>query len=60
MPWFCLLPWIDAATHANSSAAKPPLLLCVKPGLTGDGPGSFEANLASLQLTEGEQYLHLS
>ncbi len=42
------------------SAAPPPLLLCVKPGLTGDGPESFEANLASLNLREGEDYLHFS
>jgi hypothetical protein len=32
----------------------------VKPGLTGDGPDSFEANLASLQLQEGRDYLHFS
>jgi hypothetical protein len=40
--------------------AKAPLLLCVKPGLTGDGPDSFEANLASLQLQEEREYLHFS
>ena len=44
----------------RSSVAKPPLLLCVKPNLTGDGPGSFEDNLASLQLQEGREYLHFS
>jgi len=41
-------------------AAAPPLLLCVKPGLTGAGEGSFEANLASLGLQEGTDYLHFS
>ena len=42
--------------------AKPPLLLCVKLAITGDGDGCFEANLASLGLTEGEDgdYLHFS
>jgi len=32
----------------------------VKPNLTGDGPDSFEANLATLQLREGDDYLHFS
>ena len=45
---------------AHIRDAKPPLLLCVKPNLTGDGPDSFEANLASLQLQEGRDYLHFS
>jgi len=52
-----------ASTQLTSmlpSDAKPPLLLCVKPNLTGDGPGSFEDNLASLQLQEGREYLHFS
>ena len=40
--------------------APLPLLLCVKLGLTGEGPGSFEANLASLNLREGVDYLHFS
>ena len=39
------------------AAAKPPLLLCVKLGLTD---GVFEENLASLHLTEGRDYLHFS
>lgn len=39
------------------STAVPPLLLCVKGGLTG---GAFEANLASLALVEGRDYLHFS
>lgn len=45
------------------SSAKPPLLLCVKAlGLAGVAgqPGSFEANLESLGLTEGRDYLHFS
>lgn len=37
--------------------ARPPLLICVKQGLTG---GEFEANLASLGLTEGAGYLYFS
>ena len=37
--------------------ARPPLLICVKQGLTG---GAFEANLASLGLTEGAGYLFFS
>ncbi len=40
--------------------APLPLLLCVKLGLTGEGPDSFEANLASLNLREGLDYLHFS
>jgi hypothetical protein len=47
-------------TRAGRRDAPRPLLLCVKPGLTGDGPDSFEANLASLGVTEGVDYLHFS
>jgi len=43
------------------SRARPPLLLCVKAlGLAGEGEGSFEANLASLKLEEGVDYLHFA
>lgn len=40
------------------SRATPPLLLCVKYDLAGDG--AFEKNLASLNLTEGVDFLHFS
>ena len=39
------------------SAAVPPLLLAVKGDLTG---GAFEANLASLKLAEGVDYVAFS
>ena len=45
------------------SDAPPPLLLCVKAGgLAGEvgAEGSFEANLASLELQEGTEYLHFA
>ncbi|KAG8193532.1 hypothetical protein JTE90_003743 [Oedothorax gibbosus] len=37
--------------------AKPPFVMCVKLGMT---KGEFESNLASLNLTEGEDYVHFS
>ena len=37
------------------SAAAPPFVLCVALDRTG---GAFEANLASLELTEGRDYYH--
>ncbi|KAK3283774.1 UDP-GlcNAc:betaGal beta-1,3-N-acetylglucosaminyltransferase-like protein 1 [Cymbomonas tetramitiformis] len=37
--------------------AKPPLILCVKGDLTG---GQFEANIASLNLQEGHDFIHFS
>jgi hypothetical protein len=55
---------LGAYTHKESGArvpivhfreATPPLLLCVK-----DFDGAFLANVRSLGLTEGEQYLHFS
>ena len=39
------------------TAAKPPLLICIKRGLT---EGAFEENLASLQLTEGVHFVYFS
>lgn len=36
---------------------KPPFIICVKLGMTG---GSFESNLTSLHLTEGEDYYHFN
>ncbi|XP_070581001.1 queuosine-tRNA galactosyltransferase-like [Ptychodera flava] len=39
------------------SDAKPPFIICVKLDLTG---GNFEANLASLNLTEGINYYHFN
>lgn len=45
------------------------IITCARPGLSvdlvcptaaGDGPGNFEANLASLNLREGVDYLHFS
>ena len=40
--------WTNAADPANR-----PIIICVKPGLTG---GVFEANLESLGLTEGKDF----
>ncbi|XP_060027668.1 UDP-GlcNAc:betaGal beta-1,3-N-acetylglucosaminyltransferase-like protein 1 isoform X2 [Erinaceus europaeus] len=38
-------------------AAQPPFIICVKLDLTG---GAFEENLGSLQLQEGQDFLHFS
>lgn len=38
-------------------AARPPFVICVKLDLTG---GEFEDNLRSLQLREGQDFLHFS
>ncbi|XP_013387422.1 UDP-GlcNAc:betaGal beta-1,3-N-acetylglucosaminyltransferase-like protein 1 [Lingula anatina] len=37
--------------------AKPPFIICVKQDMTG---GQLEENLASLQLTEGKDYIHFN
>ncbi|XP_025076237.1 UDP-GlcNAc:betaGal beta-1,3-N-acetylglucosaminyltransferase-like protein 1 isoform X2 [Pomacea canaliculata] len=39
------------------SQVKPPVIICVKMNLTG---GSFEENLSSLNLVEGEDYFHFN
>lgn len=38
-------------------AARPPFVICVKLDLTG---GEFEENLRSLQLREGQHFVHFS
>ncbi|XP_041364830.1 UDP-GlcNAc:betaGal beta-1,3-N-acetylglucosaminyltransferase-like protein 1 isoform X2 [Gigantopelta aegis] len=49
-----LKPKIPIIYYTN---VKPPIVVCVKMGLTG---GGFETNLASLNLVEGKDYHHFN